>query len=111
MFPGFSVVNASYACAGTQVIARGSATPANWRELVLRSLVVAVLLFSNFVGQGALAQGNTATLTGVVRDVSGRPLPGAAVVIDPDDNPVSTRTTPDGTFRFDRIQRGDTGCA
>jgi hypothetical protein len=51
------------------------------------------------------AQG-TVTLSGIVRDVSGRALPGAAVVLDPDNNPVSTRTSADGRFRIERIRAG-----
>jgi len=89
------------------MLARGSTRPANWSELLLRSLLGALLFFVSIADAGvALAQGNTVTLTGVVRDVSGRPLPGAAVVVDPEGNPVSTRTAADGTFRFDRIERG-----
>ena len=53
----------------------------------------------------AFAQGGV-TLTGIVRDISGRPLPGAAVVIDPDDSPIATQTDRDGRFRFDRIRSG-----
>jgi hypothetical protein len=52
------------------------------------------------------AQGTVATLTGIVRDVSGRPLPGAAVVVDPDDSPIATQTDRDGRFRFERVRSG-----
>jgi hypothetical protein len=51
------------------------------------------------------AQGTT-SLTGVVRDSTGRPLAGAAVVIDPETSPYTTRTDNDGRFRFDRLARG-----
>ena len=52
------------------------------------------------------AQGTVATLTGIVRDVSGRPLPGAAVVIDPDDSPIATQTDREGRFRIERVRSG-----
>lgn len=51
------------------------------------------------------AQG-TSVVTGIVRDVSGRPLPGAAVVIDPDDSPIATQTDRDGRFRIERVSSG-----
>lgn len=46
------------------------------------------------------------TITGIVRDASGRPLPGAVVVLDPESNPVATRSGPDGRFRIERVPRG-----
>jgi hypothetical protein len=52
------------------------------------------------------AQGTDATLTGIVRDVSGRPLPGAAVVVDPDDSPIATQTDREGRFRIERVRTG-----
>jgi Carboxypeptidase regulatory-like domain len=74
---------------------------------MMRTTVVAGLVASFFAwGPAAFAQGTSVTLTGIVRDAAGRVLPGAAVVIDPDDNPIATRTSTDGRFRIERIQRG-----
>jgi hypothetical protein len=53
----------------------------------------------------AWAQG-TSVVTGIVRDVSGRPLPGAAVVIDPENAPIATQTDRDGRFRIERVSSG-----
>lgn len=72
------------------------------RSHVVAGLVTSLLVWST----PAFAQGTTVTLTGIVRSVSGRSLPGAAVVIDPDDNPIATRTAADGRFRFERVRAG-----
>lgn len=70
-----------------------------------RFIVVAGFVASVSLSAPGWAQG-TVTLSGIVRDVSGRPLPGAAVVLDPEDNAVSTKTSPDGRFRIERIMSG-----
>ena len=79
---------------------------ANRSYLVARLAVVACLMVLFLVACPPLLAQGTVTLTGIVRDVSGRALPGAAVVIDPDDNPVATRTSTDGRFRIERIRPG-----
>lgn len=71
------------------------------RSNVVVGFVMTLLMW----GPVVWAQG-TSVVTGIVRDVSGRPLPGAAVVIDPDNSPIATQTDRDGRFRIERVSSG-----
>lgn len=46
------------------------------------------------------------TVTGVVRDTTGRPLPNTAVALDPEGSIRGTRTDAQGRFRFERVTPG-----
>lgn len=71
------------------------------RTTAVVGFVMALVTWSPVPG----AQG-TSVVTGIVRDATGRPLPGAAVVIDPDDTPIATQTDREGRFRIDRVGSG-----
>jgi hypothetical protein len=53
---------------------------------------------------GILAAQVPGTLSGIVRDSTGRPLREAVVVLDPSDDIRATRTDAAGRFRFDRLR-------
>jgi hypothetical protein len=73
---------------------------------VRRSTVVVGFIMAFGARPLLWAQGTSVTLSGIVRDVFGRPLPGAAVVIDPDDTPIATQADREGRFRIDRVRSG-----
>lgn len=52
------------------------------------------------------AQAIPRTITGVVRDTSGRPLENAVVALDPNGGVRATRADSSGRFRFDKVSSG-----
>ena len=69
----------------------------------LRIGVVALALTTRVLGAQVVATGS---VTGTVRDETGRPVRDAVVVLDAETTPLRTRTTADGTFRIDRVPVG-----
>ena len=65
----------------------------------LRNFFLTLLAFV-FGAQLALAQVNTATITGTVRDESGAVLPGAAVTVQNQDTGISRTLTSNETGRY-----------
>src|SRR5437667_11542286 len=65
----------------------------------LRNFFLTLLAFV-FGAQLALAQVNTATITGTVRDESGAVLPGAAVTVQNQDTGISRSLTTNETGRY-----------
>jgi len=61
---------------------------------------------SAVISRAGMAQAVPRTLSGVVRDSSGRPLEGAVIAINPNAGPRTTRADAQGRFRFDRVDAG-----
>lgn len=73
---------------------------------LLRTLVTAACLSSVIPAARADAQAAPGTVSGVVTDDGGRPLPDALVILDPAGTPRQATTGADGRFRFSRVSRG-----
>jgi hypothetical protein len=71
-----------------------------------RCLVAAVLAALAGAAPGLLAQATPRTITGVVRDTSGRPLENAVIALDPNGGVRATRADSSGRFRFDKVSSG-----
>jgi protocatechuate 3,4-dioxygenase beta subunit len=75
------------------------------------SLVALSLLAVSLLSVNALAQSGTSAITGVVRDSSGQPIPGATIVIVNEQTATSTPTLSDeqGTWRLATLAPGPYG--
>jgi hypothetical protein len=67
--------------------------------------VLPLALLSLLPGR-ARSQAAPRTVSGVVQDPAGRPLPDAVVVLDPNDQRRATEADAQGRFRFDKVKPG-----
>jgi hypothetical protein len=86
----------------TRRLERGMMSRLRFRTL---GLAIASLVLAPITHESG-AQVTPGTVTGVVRDTSGRPLSGAGVALDPEGAIRVARTDRNGRFRFEHISAG-----
>lgn len=74
------------------------------RRLLTTALPLAMLLP---IAGSLASQAAPRTVSGVVQDSAGRPLPDAVVVLDPNDQRRATEADAQGRFRFEKVKPGE----
>jgi hypothetical protein len=88
---------------GTAALGTCSSADPNLAGMPARVSFLIVLVLT---ASGVHAQTATGTLSGTVRDETGRPVREALVVIDAETTPMRARTSNDGTFRIAQVPVG-----